>query len=309
MIPFLGEDSMTFGRLYNPDPHSPNFTSMAVKDANLQAKGFQEVEDAYSNVRQAHYRDKVNGNKKTTIAVSESGSLRVYGKLTATQFRNWSIERLSLIVATVQQYRGKMDRFISNLNIPRTPELEDLHSDNQRHMLRIIAILAAFKRFPGISQYPLQVSALEVAESFGELVYVRIPFSCQNEACFEDGCFVCPICESRRLTILRENGCIVSCPNHSETRLTRRFPIRGECDQFHGYVLDQGDIEAAIEIFFNTKLLRIIANVCDNIMPDSKVDFGPRNDFLVRCKCRLSSKENENTCGWGRHVQCNCQQK
>ena len=279
-IPFLGEDSMTFGRLYNPDPHSPNFTSMTVKDENLQAKGYQHFEDAYSNVRQAHYKEKIDGKKKTTIAVSESASLRLYGRHTATQFRNWSIERLSHIVASVQERREKMDRYISNLSIPLTHELKGLNSDRQRHMLTIIAILAAFKRFPGITQYPLQVSALEVAESFGELVYVRIPFSCQNEACFEDGCFVCPTCESRRLSILRENGWIVSCPSHCETPLSRRLPIRGECDQLHGYVLEQADIADAIEIFFNTKLLGIIADVCETIMPDSKVDFDREMIFL-----------------------------
>ena len=275
MLPFLGEDSMTFGRLYNPNPESPNFTSIAVKDENLQAKGYKQIEDAYSNVRQANYKDLIGENgKKTTIVVNEIGSFRVYGKHTAGQYRAWCLERLRHIVSTVQHYQGKMDKFILNLDLPEIPRIDDLDSYCQQHILRIIGVLAAFKKYPGITQYPLGISALQVAERFGSLVYVRIPVSCQHEYCLDDACLTCPTCESRRLTVQHATSWIISCPNHLETRLRKPLPVRFECDQSHNNVLNQADIETTIEVFYSRRLLSIVAEVCNNIVPDCKVDFG-----------------------------------
>ena len=275
ILPFLGEDSMTFGRLYNHDPESPNFTSIAVKDEKLQAKGYKQIEDAYSNVRQANYKDLIGENgKKTTIVVNEIGSFRVYGKHSAGQYRAWCLERLRHIVSTVKQYQMEMDNFISNLDLPEIPRIDDLDSYCRQHILRIISVLAAFKKFPGISQYPLGVSALQVAEHFGSLVYVRIPVSCQHEYCLEDACLTCPICESRRLTVHRATNWIISCPNHFETRLQQPLPVRFECDQSHENMLSQAAIETTIEVFYSRRLLSVIAEVCNKIVPDRKTDFG-----------------------------------
>lgn len=282
MIPFLGEDSMTYGRLYNPDPNSQNFTSVAIRDANLMEKGYPEYENAYPNVRLAHYKDKVGQNgKKTTVVVSEAGSLRVYGNLTAGQFRSWCLERLRLITITLQHFRRRIDAYASGLDFQSAPELNELGSEKQRLLLtKLITVLAALKRFPGLTQYPSGVSALELAVSFGEMVYLRIPYSCQHFACQEEGCLTCPTCNGRRLILRKGNVWTVECPHHTDIPFATPLPLAGFCDHQHSFLFGHAELENTIEIFFERKLLRIMSSVINNNIPGCEVDFEQEMIYL-----------------------------
>ncbi len=279
-IPFLGEDSMTLGRLYNSDPNSANFTSVTIKDDNLIGKGYQTLEDAYTNVRQAHYKDEVAINKKSTIVVSEKGSLRVYGKLTADQFRSWCLRRLPGITNTLHQYRKQMGTIIENTNFLDVTELDEFTEDQRVHLLRFMAILAAFKRFPGITHYPIGASVLEVATCFRDMVYVRLPFSCENITCGEEGSLACPTCESPRLTMAFQHDWIVGCPNHTQNPLCQTFPLQGTCEQLHHYKIDLSEAENSLEIFFQTKLLRTMSDVVNRNIDDCEVNFDREFIFL-----------------------------
>ena len=271
---FLDPGKMRSSRLYNPDQRSKNFQSISVRDGALYEKGYQELEDNYPEVHHARYREIVD-DKETTLVISDKGLLRIFGKFTATQFRRWCLSRLEQIMniwTTFQDNNAK--DYISTLNLKRTPEFRRLHSKKQKdYLLEIITAFLTLKKLPTHGDYRLSVSPLEMATTFGALVHVQIPFTCEEVSCDEEGYLLCPKCESSCLRIVNANGWAVRCLKHQSNQWSESLPLKRECEQLHPFDLDYSDIENTIEIFLGPKLQEIIKEIVQNYFQGYSVDF------------------------------------
>ena len=273
-LSFLDPGKMRSSRLYNPDQRSRNFQSISVKDGALYEKDYQKLEDAYPEVSQARYKEIVNGDKETTLVISDKGLLRIFGKFTATQFRRWCLSRLEQIMNIWTTFQDNAKDYISTLNLKQTPELRQLRSKKQKdYLLEIITAFLTLKKLPTHGDYRLSVSPLEIATTFGELVRVQIPFTCKEVSCDEEGYLMCPTCESRYLKIVNANGWRVECVKHRQKRWMTSLPLEGECEQLHLFDLDYSDIENTIEIFLGPKLQEIIKENVQNYFQGYSVDF------------------------------------
>ena len=274
-IPFLDPEKIQLGVFKDPNPNSDNFSSLKVTNSARHNRQFERLREAFPEMPQANYRDTAVGDKKTTISVYERGVLKAYGRFTTTQIRHWCFESVGQIVDVLTRFHCQQAEFVATLDLDDAREYSRLSCNLQKDLVkRLVSTLVAFKKLPGIGVFPLNVSPLFLAATFGDLVKVQIPFSCQDAACEVGHYFVCPTCGNRNLIIDNGDSWIVNCDNHPMFRLNIPLPLLGECDNQYRYSLDTSDINGKIEIFLGRKLEGIIQDVVNSIGLDvCPVDF------------------------------------
>ena len=281
-LPFLDPEKIKLGIFTDSDPMSENFQFVKVKSSTRHQKQFDMLRNAYPEMKQANYADTQVGNKRTTIAVSDKGLLRVYGRNEANQVRNWCLESVTQVVSAANFFFARQQEYINTFTLEHTDEFNRLNCDVQKHLLQnIVAALVSFKRMPGIGVFPLGVSSLQIASAFGDLVKIQIPFPCQDVNCEEGHYYVCPTCGNRNLTILNGERWTVSCSKHPLFPLELELPLQGDCEKSYSYSLEATELASTLEIFLGRKLLGIIKDVVmNNEIHDCSVDFDKEIIFI-----------------------------
>lgn len=274
-LPFLDPEKIQLGLFKDSDPESENFPTVKVTNSARHNRQFEKLRETYPEMPQANYGDTAVNGKRTTISVYARGVLKAYGRFTATQIRHWCFESVGQIVDALTRFHRQQAELIATLNIDDASEYSRLSCNLQKDLVKqLVSTLVAFKKLPGIGVFPLNVSPLFVAATFGDLVKVQIPFFCQDVACEVGHYFVCPTCGNRNVTIVERDGWIVDCENHPMFPLNAPLPLVGECDNLYHYSLDTTDISGTIEIFLGRKLEGIIQDLINNIgLDDCLVDF------------------------------------
>ena len=274
-LSFIDPATIRSGSFYDPDPKSQNFQHFSFRDESPYDKGLHTVQKAYPEAPIARYKDSIDDDKETSIVVSSKGVLGVYGRHSATLFRRWALKCLQEIILRMNEFQNRIDEYVDTLDLQQIPEFHRLNSTQRKSMKHVIMAVLSFQSISDIRNFRLTASPLKIAEVFGNLVQVQIPFRCQTPGCSDNGHFQCPRCFRSALLVANGNPITLQCTKHRvrAKRWESMFPLSGTCANTHQYELTASDVEETIEIFFGPKLLQIIENVVRQHFKDFALNF------------------------------------
>jgi hypothetical protein len=269
-LPFLLEGSLRSSRLHDPDPESDRFRWLAITDDDPYAKGYRTYEQSYPEVRNARYRVEIDAGKETSLSIQfDRGSLSLAGKLTATQFRSWTLLRLGEIIGVIQQYRNRPEIFVQTYDLRAAPELVRYTASQKDAIVGLISQLMNIKLDPGLGYRSTGSSPLEFASLLSSEVLVQYLMECQEPGCEMKGHFACGFCGRGQFLVHRlVDGWQLECPDHRQHKWLVNIPIDGTCENGHPYRISLLDIEKNLEILPSDQLLHTIADLVNLHLPN-----------------------------------------
>jgi hypothetical protein len=262
-LPFLLESSLRSSRLHDPDPESDRFRWLSITDDDPYKKGYRQYEQSYPEVRNARYRVEVDDSKDTSLSVQfDRGSMSLAGKLTATQFRNWTLLRLREIIAVFQQYRARPELVVQTVSLRTAPELVRYTAEQKDALIRLTGQLLNLKLEPGLGYRDTGISPLELASLLGPEVLSQYFIECQEPGCELDGYFTCEFCGQAQFSVQKlEDGWQLECRDHRKSKWAAKIPFEGVCENGHPFRISQLDLEQKLEILPGGQLLHTIAEL------------------------------------------------
>jgi hypothetical protein len=291
-LPFLLRESLRSGRLHDPDPGPDRFRWLTIADDAPYEKGYQAWEERYPEVRSARYRELVGGEKETSLTVRcDRGALSLAGKLRASQFRAWCLDRLGQLIGILHQFQANPPAYVQTRRLEGVPEMARFSATQKRLVLEIISALLTLKQASQPGPAPsgaegfqqLRTSPLELAAGLGRFVRVQIPLECSEPECKgEEGYLACPTCDATVFTLKRhEDAWHLECRAHRRNRWTGALPLEGECERGHPFTLDEDDLAERMELLPSEDLSQAIADVVNGYLPEYGFDPA-REGFIVR---------------------------
>ena len=281
-LPFLLRESLRSGRLHDPDPGPDRFRWLTITDDAPYAKGYQEWEERYPEVRSARYRETVGDEKETSLTVRcDRGALSLAGKLRASQFRAWCLDRLGQIITVLNEFQTDPPAYVRTLRLESVPEMTRFSAAQRRWVLELISALLTLQQSPGRGFQPLSNSPLDLAVVLGRFVRAQVPMECGEPECKgEEGYLTCPGCDSTTFALERQGGTWqLAC--RKRRHWTCALPLAGECERGHRFTLDADDLAEKMELLPGEDLIRTIADVVNGHLPGYRFD-PDREGFIVR---------------------------
>lgn len=269
-LSFLLEKSLRTSRLHDPDPESTRFRWISITDEDPYAKGYREWEQSYPEIRTARYRVDVAEDRETSLTIRfDSGSMSLAGKLTATQFRNWSLTQLSEIIRKVRDFRERPAIYIQTYGFRNVSELQKYSAVQKDHITRWIALLLDLKRDPGIGYSDTGISPLQTAYEMERYVLVQYLVECEEDGCDQEGYYACEACGNPTFYVVKKgDDWALECREHRRQRWSTEVPIEGACEQEHKFIITEEDFEHNLQILPADELLGSIAAVVNQYIPD-----------------------------------------
>ena len=281
-LPFLLRDSFRSGRLHDPDPGPGRFRWLTVADDNPYAKGYQELEDRYPEVRSLRYREVIDDEKETTLTIRcDRGALSLAGTLKASQFRAWTLDRLGQLVSVLNEFRPNAPAYVQTRSLAESPELAQFNTGQRETILQIISALLTVKQAPLLAYQPVGLPALELAAKMSRWMRIQVPVE-SSEPGAEDGYLACPTCDATTFAVKRHSGdWQLECKEHRRQRWAASLPFVGESPWQEYYTLDEDDLAATVELLPDEPLLGAIGDVVNRYLPG--YTFDPKQEsFIVR---------------------------
>lgn len=282
-LPFLLESSLRSSRLHDPDPESNRFRWLSITDDDPYGKGYRTYEQSYPEVRNARYRVEVDEDKVTSLSIQfDRGSMSLAGKLTATQFRNWTLLRLGEIIGVIQQYRRRPEIIVQTYDLRAAPELVRYTAGQRDAIIRLVGQLLNIKLDPGLGYRSTGVSVLELASLLSNEFQVQYLIECQEPGCGLDGYLACEFCENCQLLVNRlADSWQLECRDHRQHKWVQNIPIEGSCPNEHPFHISLQDLERNLEILPTDQLLHNIADLVNLHLPNYA--FSAQTEgFLIR---------------------------
>jgi len=268
-LSFLLEGSLRSSRLHDPDPETTRFRWLSITDDDPYAKGYRDWEQSYPEIRNARYRVEV-GNKETSLTIRfDSGAMSLAGKLTATQFRNWSLTQLSEIIQKVRDFHKRPVVYIQTYGFRNVSELQKYSAAQKDYITHWIALLLDLKQNPGIGYRDTNISPMQAAYEMKRYVFVQYLVKCEDESCDREGYYACEVCGKTTFDVVPDDSkWALECREHRKQRWSTGVPIEGVCEQGHKFTITLGDLEHNLQILPSDELLGSIAAVVNQYIPD-----------------------------------------
>jgi len=282
-LPFLLRESFRSGRLHDPDPGPDRFRWLTIADDDPYAKGYQSWEERYPEVRSARYREMIDDSKETSLTIRcDRGALSLAGRLKASQFRSWCLDRLGQLIRVLNEFQVNAPAYVQTRGLANVPEMAKFNATQKKQVLDIISALLTLKQAPHLGSQPLSTSPLDLAAGMDRFVRVQIPFECPELDCDEEGYLACPTCAATLFALKHQDGTWqLECREHRRKRWIGVLPLKGQCDQEHAFTLDEDDLAAEMELLPSQDLLQAISDVINRHLPGYTFDSS-RESFIVR---------------------------
>jgi hypothetical protein len=282
-LPFLLRDSFRSGRLHDPDPGPGRFRWLTVADENPYAKGYQELEDRYPEVRSLRYREVVGDDKETILTIRcDRGALSLAGTLKASHLRAWTLDRLGQLISVLNEFRPNAPAYVQTHSLEDAPELAQFSAVQRKYVLHIISALLTVKQPPLVGYQSLGAKPMEMASKMGNWMRVQIPIDLSAEEDDSEGYLACPVCDATTFAVKPLSGSWqLECREHRRQRWAAAFPIVGETAWQEHYTLDEDDLAATMELLPSDQLVQAVADVVNRYLPGYTFD-SRRESFIVR---------------------------
>ncbi|MBI5952241.1 MAG: hypothetical protein HY865_11335 [Chloroflexi bacterium] len=280
-LPFLLTGAVCCSsKLHDPNPGPDRFQQVSFTDDHLYDKDYNHWEQEYPEVSSARYKIKIKGIEKSRILTIgfDYGEMSLAGKLTASQFRDWALNRLSELIGKISDFAKEPSRYIKTRKFTTIRELSGYTAIQREVITNLLALLLDLKKKPGSGM--LERSPLEIARDLRDLVHVQFRVVCRNEGCTLDGYLTCPICKGKFFHVLEDHGMwSLACANDREDNWSVLLPIETKCEQEHDLEISARDLEDWIEILPGRVLLDAISDVVRKYIP--KVEFSGDVEYFM----------------------------
>lgn len=280
-LPFLLEKSFRSGRLHDPDPDADHFRWLSVADDDPYAKGYKNLEQRYPEVRSARYREVVDATKKTSLTVRcDRGAFSLAGKLQASQFRAWSLDRLGQLISTLNQFREDPVQYVQTHNLARAWELAKFSAAQRAWVLEMLSALLTLKQSPQLEHFQLDASPFKLATAMERWIRLQIPLECDE--CDAEAYLACPNCESAAFRLKQQDETWqLECLGCTSNPWIYTLPIDGQCEQEHPFRIDEGYLADRVELLPSGDMVQAVSDVVKNRLP--QYSFDPEvESFIVR---------------------------
>jgi hypothetical protein len=191
------------------------------------------------------------------------------GKLTATQFRNWTLLRLGEIINVIRGYRNQPEIIVQTYALRTAPELVRYAAAQKDAIVELVGHLMNIKLDPGLGYRSTGFSPLELASLLSNEVQVQYLMECQEPGCELDGYFACEICGQSQFLVHRlADGWQMECRAHRQHKWVQNIPVDGACQNGHPFHIGLLDIEKNLEILPGDQLLHTIADLVNLRLPN-----------------------------------------
>lgn len=280
-LPFLLEKSFRSGRLHDPNPDAAHFRWLSVADDDPYAKGYKDLEQRYPEVRSARYRETIDDDKKTSLTVRcDRGAFSLAGKLQASQFRAWSLDRLGQLIGVLNQFRADPVQYVQTHNLANAWELAKFSAAQRAWVLEMLSGLLTLKQSPQLEHFQFGASPFKLATAMERWMRLQIPLECDE--CSEEAYLACPHCESAIFKLKQQDETWqLECRGCRRDPWIYTLPIDGQCEQEHPFRIDEGYLADRIGLLPSGDLTQAISDVVKNRLP--QYSFDPNVEgFIVR---------------------------
>lgn len=280
-LSFLNRETISATSLYGPHPSSGLPQSAVFRDSNLHAKGLEAQEQQYSGKKDETYRTEVDDNTNSPLVVKQNGTFRLKGKVPSNGFRDWSLRSLEEVMEVWEEFGESAESVLVAIDLDSAPEYKKLRNRTKKKYFReLVDALYRVKSTNNGFSPRLSVSPLELAQAFKDDMQICIWYCCANVACEETGYHRCE-CGYKFFRVRSGSEWRIRCANPNHRSRAVRLPLRGKCEQWHPYSLDQIDIEDDVEIRFGSGLKELMQEFIRKRVPRFSIDFG-HEDFYIK---------------------------
>ena len=282
-LPFLSPKSFRSGRLYDPDPDSERFRWLTIADDNAYQKKYDEWEGKYPFVRSVRYREIVGKDKETSLTIRcDQAAFGLAGRLKASEFRAWCLDRLSQLIAVLDAMRTNLPKPVETRGVADAIELSRFDPAQKEHVLNVISTLLTLQQAPHLGEMPVGASTLEIAAALGALVHVQVHFEHPTFDCAEEGDVACPVCGGTWFTLARLDGTWqLTCQSKTVPDWSGALPLRCLCEQGHEFQIEEEGLAGQIVVLPDMELLQVIKKVVSRHLPGHY--FNPDGEgFILR---------------------------
>ena len=284
MLPILKHGTIRSSQFRNLNPDSGSVDSVTIRGKSLDPTDLQQYEEDYPEIPHRRYRLNIDEDKISSVAVTDTGSISLTGRITATQFRNWCLLVLEEVMEVWQDFRKTPESHLETIDLDSSLEFRLLRTKKKKAaVLEILNALLTLQDKSDESIVQLSISPLAFAEAFTTGVMVQIPFVCNQLGCGEDGYYQCSHCDSDEFIVRHSDGWHLKCLNSGHRSCKSLLPLNGECEKTHPYVLDEAAIESDIEIFLDTDLLQLLEDVVEKYIRGYSFD-STQERFYIKGK-------------------------
>jgi hypothetical protein len=273
-LPFLQKESLKSGKLHDPGKRSENFRYLSFVDESPYEKGYENLEEKYPEVTDARYRTIIDDEKETSLKIKcNKAAISLAGKIKASQFRAWCIERLDELIRVIDAFKNDIPEYIQTRDLINTPELKKFSVKQREIVVLLVSKLLEIKHTKNsFESMSLEISSLELASKIGNLFHVQYEFE-WPECSHEEGYLIrCPTCNSSEFIFKEKNSekFLLCHPGISHKHF--QFPIKLTCGNDHSYVLDIEEFLEKAELLPSSELLDIVAEIIKHHIPGFSFD-------------------------------------
>ena len=284
--------------MHDPDPDSKRFRWISIVDDQPYKKGYKSFEDRYPETRNVSYRETLAEEKETSLTIRcDRASFTLAGKIKASQFRAWCLERLGQLVSVVREFsRGDIREYLKIRDLSSAPELVRYSLQGRQFVHRIVEKLAYLKRDPRRTAVDLEASPVQLALVLEKSFRVQVPVDSAESGTEHDGYWTCPRCGGKLFTVRGKLECwelVCVQPGH---RWSCAPPLNGTSAQGYPFTLDSRELSERLELLPGDNLLATISDVMKNHLPDTVFDSEVES-FFIRGPYLYLRRQQEGTRG------------
>jgi len=201
------------------------------------------------------YDEEIDEETTATLGVNcNRGKLYISKNLTATQFREWSIKRILAIIeffSNVFSDEG-IEKF-QHLNLFQNSSSRKL-TIAQKRALEKIAIAVLICRYKKLTEYPVEITPLELQTAFPKDTECSFLLMC--DSCEDTILPLCPDCERSLFALVK---------NEVHCDYCRKKVTCLKCDSGHGHAVN--DANSLLTVLIKDKLFKEIVTELQAIEP------------------------------------------
>lgn len=195
---------------HSPNPPSNQLAKISYADPDLSTKqncippGYEDYD-----VTNTQYSEDIDGDTVGTLGVNcNKGKFYLSRSLTSTQFRNWSIRRITDIINYFQDVKEISLETISGYNMFSSTDWEGTKQSSVELLNQIAYGLIACKK-SGIDAVPFSFKVQKIYQELNQYFYCRIAYVCED--CSEKAIASCNSCGGNHFTITKKGVVKVIC--------------------------------------------------------------------------------------------------
>lgn len=258
---------------HSPNPPPNQLSKISYADPNLSAK--QDcIPSGYENydVTNTQYTEEIDGDTVGTLGVNcNKGKFYLSKSLTSTQFRSWSIRRVTDIINYFKGINEISLQAISGYNMFSSSAWEGTRQVIADLLNQVVYGLINCKK-NHIEAVPLSLDVFKVYQELNQYFHCRIVYNCGE--CNEKAVASCDSCGGNHFTITRKGKAKVICTGCGHSQVDS---YSFTCE--NGHTSSFTEINEAIELTSTDELVEKLRDTIKYYYPD--FDISPKEYFVL----------------------------